>query len=168
MSKIFFTSDTHFNHFNILKYCNRPFSNLEDMNNTIITNWNNVVSPTDTVYHLGDFIFEKYGGVDSILDRLNGHIHLIHGNHDRSSLFRHPRFASSNSLYKEIKIRDTPYILFHYPIDSWDKMYYGSIHLHGHIHSNGPATKPNRLDVGVDNSDYTPLSIEDIHLKLIK
>ena len=71
---IFLTSDTHFNNDNIIKYCDRPFFNHKDMNETLITNWNSVVKPEDTVYHLGDFIMGLADNTASILHRLNGHI----------------------------------------------------------------------------------------------
>ena len=84
MGKIFLTSDTHFNHLNILRYESetRPFSSIEEMNEAIIANWNSVVSPEDTVYHLGDFFMGRYDAIEDILDRLNGTIKLIRGNHD--------------------------------------------------------------------------------------
>lgn len=84
--RLFFTSDTHFNHTNILQYCNRPFKTVDKMNETIITNWNNVVGSDDVVFHLGDFCL---GGADEwnkILDRLNGRIYLVLGNHDLKNI----------------------------------------------------------------------------------
>jgi calcineurin-like phosphoesterase family protein len=59
MKNIFFTSDTHFYHTNIIKYCNRPFSSVEEMNQKLIENWNNTISEHDTIFHLGDFMFKK-------------------------------------------------------------------------------------------------------------
>ena len=54
-SRVFFTSDTHFNHTNIIRFCNRPFKDVTHMNETIIANWNSVVGPDDIIFHLGDF-----------------------------------------------------------------------------------------------------------------
>ena len=79
---IWVTSDTHFNHANIIKYCNRPFSSVEEMNETIIANWNKVVSERDIVYHLGDFALGDKSLIPNILRRLNGCIKVIMGNHD--------------------------------------------------------------------------------------
>ena len=84
--KVFFTSDTHFNHANILKFCDRPFKNVEEMNETIIVNWNKVIGKDDTVFHLGDFCLGGSAEWTKILDRLNGKIHLIVGNHDLKNL----------------------------------------------------------------------------------
>lgn len=84
--RLFFTSDTHFNHTNILQYCNRPFKTVDQMNETIITNWNNVVEPDDVVFHLGDFCLGGAEEWDKILDRLNGRIYLVLGNHDLKNI----------------------------------------------------------------------------------
>lgn len=81
MSNIFFTSDTHFGHTNILQFCNRPFHSVQEMNEALINNWNNVVRPEDTVYHLGDFAFGGSQLWNDVLSKLNGHIYLILGNH---------------------------------------------------------------------------------------
>ena len=82
---IYFTSDTHFYHKNIIKYCNRPFKDEIDMNNKLIDNWNSIVTNNDTVYHLGDFALTSYNNLKDIFNKLNGNIILIRGNHDRFS-----------------------------------------------------------------------------------
>lgn len=79
----FFTSDTHFGHKNIIEYCNRPYKTVEEMNQAMIDNWNAVVGPTDTIYHLGDVSFMKVEKTAEIIKQLNGHKILIRGNHDR-------------------------------------------------------------------------------------
>ena len=76
-------SDTHFNHLNIIKYCNRPFETVEEMNEFIIQKWNNTISNDDTVYFLGDFCLGNREKVIELGHRLNGHKILILGNHDR-------------------------------------------------------------------------------------
>ena len=80
--RIFFTSDTHFNHSSIIRHCNRPFANIEQMNEALIENWNRVVGKNDKVFHLGDFSFGGTAQWNKILDQLNGKIYLIIGNHD--------------------------------------------------------------------------------------
>src|SRR5271165_2813112 len=80
-----FTSDSHYYHNNILRYCDRPFANLDEMHRAMIVNWNNCVSPLDTVYHLGDFAFGPVSNVKCILEKLNGKTILVRGNHDRSA-----------------------------------------------------------------------------------
>ena len=81
-SKVYFTSDTHFYHSNIIGFCKRPFKNVEDMNETLIENWNRVVSQDDIVFHLGDFCMGGSHEWTKILNRLNGKIYLTLGNHD--------------------------------------------------------------------------------------
>jgi calcineurin-like phosphoesterase family protein len=80
---IWFSSDTHFGHENIIKYCDRPFKNVDHMNEVIIDNWNSVVSPGDTVYHLGDVALGQIDKSLACVSRLNGYKILILGNHDR-------------------------------------------------------------------------------------
>ncbi|MBP3886841.1 MAG: metallophosphoesterase, partial [Cellulosilyticum sp.] len=84
---IWVTSDTHFDHKNIIKYCNRPFRTVDEMNNAIWQNWNSVVDVDDIVYHLGDFALGPSDGyirrVNNLLGVLNGKIYLVKGNHDR-------------------------------------------------------------------------------------
>ena len=102
MKKTFITSDLHLGHSNIISLCNRPFRDVEEMNDTIINNWNSVVKSGDTVYVLGDFSF-KGKGVHDYLNRLNGDIILIKGNHDKS--FKHKRIISFHD-YLEIEVEN--------------------------------------------------------------
>jgi calcineurin-like phosphoesterase family protein len=81
-SGVFFTSDTHFNHTNIIRYCQRPFNDVAEMNETLIGNWNQTVGNEDIVFHLGDFCIGSAAEWSQILDRLNGKIYLILGKHD--------------------------------------------------------------------------------------
>lgn len=78
---LWFTSDTHFKHSKILEFCNRPFNTIEEHDQTLINNWNSVIGPDDTVFHLGDFVFGGFPKWKEIRDQLNGHIILIVGNH---------------------------------------------------------------------------------------
>ena len=87
-SRVFVTSDTHFNHTNIIRFCNRPFKNVAHMNETIISNWNRVVGPEDTVFHLGDFCLGGSAEWINVLNRLNGKKYLISGNHDIKNLWQ--------------------------------------------------------------------------------
>lgn len=167
---IFFISDTHFSHTNVIKYSKRPFVHAAEMNNALMKNWNKVVKPGDTVYHLGDFAFEKQTDVRARCAFLNGQKHLILGNHDkeivkhRNKLLECGAFASIQE-YKEIKYEDRKFVLFHYGMRVWNKSHHGSIHLYGHSHGSLP---PHGLsvDVGVDSkeitSEYRPVSIEEI------
>jgi calcineurin-like phosphoesterase family protein len=86
MNNLFFTSDHHFGHNNIIKYCNRPFENVDEMNAALIKRWNEKIPPDGDVYHLGDFALCHPEKLEEILDQLNGRIHLIIGNHDAAAL----------------------------------------------------------------------------------
>ncbi len=151
---IFITSDLHFEHSNIIRYSNRPFADVNEMNNALIENWNKVVSPRDTVLCLGDFMMSEKSP-RYFTQQLNGHIHLIKGNHDK---FDTSCFASVRSMWR-YKYHGLSIFLIHYPMLSWP----GDIHLFGHVHS-GPhkplAGQMNSYDVGIDNNNYTPISID--------
>lgn len=155
--QVWFTADTHFGHAMMLRQdrsVRRPFANVEEMNEGLITNWNAVVGEKDRVYHLGDVSFMKAGETYDILRRLNGHIHLIRGNHDNLNEQCRAQFESVHN-YHEIRVAGQKIILCHYALLTWNKMHHGSWMLHGHSHSSLQVdyTKP-RLDVGVDAVAY--------------
>ena len=164
---LFFTADTHFGHRRILEFCpeTRPYDSIEHHDEMLIQRWNEVVKPEDHVYHLGDVSFAKPGPTAGILYRLNGHIHLVLGNHDRG--LARDRFTEVQS-YIDLRIGKTHLVLFHFPIESWDQDRRGSIHLHGHTHGNlgshhSIKEKKRRLDVGVDTrSQNYPWALEEI------
>lgn len=128
----FYISDLHFGHNNVLRFDNRPFDTVEEMNNKIIENWNSVVGNKDEVYILGD-VFWKNDLAEHILPKLKGNKHLIKGNHDKLSDFMR-KYYSSIDEYKRIKDEGRDVILSHYPIAHWDGQFHGSVHLYGHIH----------------------------------
>lgn len=173
----FFTSDTHFGHANIIRFCNRPFKNVEEMDEALIENWNQVVSDDDTVFHLGDFAFGGSNVWKSIIPRLNGHINLIIGNHDRKNL-RQGYMSSFGMVVPQlqIEIEGNPIYLNHYPFLCYGGSYRGVWQLFGHIHS-GPNAEgldisrlktlfPTQYDVGVDNNDYAPISYKEVKAKI--
>ena len=171
---LFFTSDTHFFHGRIIELCNRPFHSVEEMNEALITNWNRVVPRDGVVFHLGDFAFGGPDEWNSILDRLNGKIHLILGNHDmrmaRTEIME--RF-SEVTLQKIISVDGRNILLNHYPFLCYSGENRGEWQLFGHVHSgehNDSGADIPRLrhlfrtqyDVGVDNNRFTPLSYGEL------
>lgn len=167
---IYLTSDLHFNHKNIIEYCNRPFNSVEEMNKTLIANWNKTVTPTDTVYVLGDFILGAADQTKAILERLNGKIILVRGNHDSKA-----KLAIYSSLGMEIKdiayleYKGRFFIMCHFPNESEDfvKMVRDSnsevIWAYGHVHEIAPKGYVNgTYHIGVDTNNYTPISIQQI------
>jgi len=161
---IFFTADNHFCHKNVIRYENRPFNSTDEMDDYMIKVWNETVNPHDDVYILGDFIFDKKGMVASdIIQKLNGKLHMIKGNHD----FFLDKTQDLDVLfewvkdYHEFKYNHIKFILFHYPIASWHFQKYGSIHVHGHIHKAKINLSYGRaFNAGVDVNDFRPVSIE--------
>lgn len=115
-SKVFFTSDTHFYHGNIIRFCNRPFKSVEMMNETIISNWNNTVGQDDIVFHLGDFCLGGSAEWTKMLDRLNGKIYLILGNHDLKNIRQGyiNRFEHV-AMQMHIEVNKQKIYLNHYP-----------------------------------------------------
>lgn len=166
--RLFFTSDTHFGHKNILKYAERPFASIEEHDRALIENWNAVVPRDGIVYHLGDFAFSR--NPEAIFYRLNGSKHLIWGNHDRGLRGGAARdMWASAGEYREIRVAVTPaqnlqrIMLMHYPIESWNKRHHGAWHLHGHCHGSLPSPDwQKRVDVGVDVWNYRPVSFEQL------
>lgn len=177
---IFFTSDTHFWHENILKFCNRPFSSVEEMNDTIIDNWNKLVGENDIVFHLGDFCFCGSDKFEKIIEKLNGHIYLILGNHDWKTIRNH-YFSKFKGIYQQlsIKVDGRKIYLNHFPFLCYDGSYKNNPvwALSGHIHickirNTGKDFErmnylfPTQYDVGVDFNDYTPISFKEVKEKI--
>lgn len=182
---IYFTSDTHFGHINIIKYCNRPFLfdyeldkdrlydqqniDVEKMDETLIKNWNAVVTAQDTIYHLGDFAFYKdQKKTRNVIRRLNGNKVLILGNHDKYLEPETLKMFNSVHLYYELNVPDEDVgkqmiVLCHYAMRVWNKSHHGSWMLFGHSHGTLP-DEPNSLslDVGSDCYGYTPISYDRI------
>lgn len=164
---IWFTSDNHWGHKNILKFCpdSRKFNTVEEMNQAMITRWNEQVKPEDTVYMLGDVFFLRRYDALAVLRQLNGVKHLVFGNHDeviRDTPELLAEFASVQD-YLTLTIDGVYVVLFHFPVYEWDRMHRGSYHLYGHVH--GKVQIAGRaMDVGVDTrTDAGLWSWEEIH-----
>ena len=148
-SKVFFTSDTHFNHGNIIRFCDRPFKDVEMMNETIIAKWT------------------------KILDRLNGKIYLIMGNHDLKNIRQGfiSRFEHV-AMQMHIEVGKQRIYLNHYPFPCLGGAYKDVWQLFGHVHTRKNNTGidagrlqdlyPTQYDVGVDNNNFTPVSFEQV------
>ena len=183
--RLWFTSDTHYNHGNICsattQWANpvtlRDFTSLEQMNSHLIANINEKVEHDDILFHLGDWSF---GGFDAIQEFRNGifckNIHLILGNHDQhiannkggvQSLF------SSVNKYLDLVVKwnvgttlqdEARFALMHFPIASWDNMARGAIHLHGHVHFD-PSMRLQEgkmMDVGCEGNNLYPIDMSEI------
>lgn len=172
-NKVYFTSDTHFYHTNIIGFCKRPFKNVEDMNEVLIANWNRVVAQDDIVFHLGDFCLGGSHEWTSILDSLNGKIYLILGNHDMKNIRQGyiNRFESV-VMQMHIEVDKQKIYLNHCALLCYGGSYNGIWQLFGHVHTSKNNTGkdaprlnmlfPTQYDVGVDNNDFTPVSYEQV------
>lgn len=163
-TNIFFTSDTHFNHYNIIGYCNRPFLSTEEMDAYMIDKWNSTVKPGDVVYHLGDFAITGYSKkhtpiVEKILKKLNGNKILIKGNHDSPAVLGAKGWSAIHNIH-HVNYNNQRIILCHYAMRTWQFKGHGSWMLYGHSHGQLPPLPGERsLDVGVDCWDFTPVSV---------
>lgn len=168
---MFFTADTHFSHGNIIKYCNRPFSSVEEMDETIIRLWNQKVGQHDTVYHLGDFMmcrgYDAESRMKRLASRLNGEIHLIVGNHDDPHVCYQSGAFKSVRDYRKINWQKQKIILFHYSMRVWDCSHHGAWQLYGHSHGTLPDIGGLTFDVGVDSWGYAPLHYEEIRIEML-
>lgn len=150
----FFTSDTHFGHRNIINYEERRkcFATVEEMDEAIIQRWNEQVSDGDTVYHLGDFgMSMKYANFKDKLERLNGHIVLVQGNHDDTKTVKRLAEEGYLTLHEvgfKMKVNKQVMWLTHYPMGIGERPNKWSIH--GHIHST-PSAYKNQINVGLDS-----------------
>jgi len=155
--KRFLIADTHFGHSNIIKYENRPFPDVHEMDEQIIARWNNTVSKNDMIFHLGDLSFYNKEKTAEIVGRLNGRKSLILGNHDTKSV----------KFYQEIGfefVSKYPIILDNFYMLSHAPMYLSSItpyfNIHGHLHSK--TIIGNYKNVGVECINYTPINFDEI------
>lgn len=193
-TKCWFTSDQHFNHANVMNFCNRPWSDIKEMNQALTNNWNEVVGDKDVVFVLGDFYWAKDPvAVKKKLDELKGtQIFILLGNHDTVDQFSKVKDKRIQMISDTVMVfvsgidedkpsREHELMLSHFPLATWPHFMRGTINLHGHIHS-GPRSrneidcpgfdlflkKDLTYDVGVDNNDYKPVEIREILNKLGK
>lgn len=196
MSNTWFTADLHLGHFNINKYCNRPFLTKELaeelaileadkpstngiarmyqikrdvtflMDETIINNWNSIIQDEDVVYLLGDLCFADAYKAKEYIQRLKGQIHFIEGNHDKP-LTALKYLFQSYSKYREITVEGVPVTLCHYALRVWNRSHRGAYSLYGHSHGSLP-DDPSALafDCGVDTNNFFPYSWEDVKQRM--
>lgn len=181
--KLFFTSDTHFFHRNIIKYCNRPFENTDEMNKTLVENWNRVVPKDGIVFHLGDVsLTATPKALNDLLHSLNGEKYLIIGNHEKDALGKEYVREHWKGIYdiaeifvpdEEITYGEQHIVMCHYPMIVWNASHRGSWGLFGHVHgglSNKGEIKhsPLAMDVGVDCHNYSPISYQQVKEQITK
>lgn len=176
MGELFFTSDTHFGHDKEFLYGPRGFTNIKDMNEAIIENWNSVVKPGDITYLLGDIMLgDNEAGIECVR-QLNGQIFIIWGNHCTTTR-QNMLFMDERTRHKMlggwyafmIKHGKFSFYLSHYPTltANYDDKYFSRhvINLHGHVHGKTPWINPRNpfmYDVGMDSHNCTPIHIDEV------
>jgi calcineurin-like phosphoesterase family protein len=166
---IFYTADLHLGHANIIRLCNRPFADVQEMNRVLIDNWNARVRDCDQIYIVGDLAFRSAEPVSGLLDQLKGIKHLVVGNHD-AKWMKHldlsNYFASVEKL-SEIEDNGRKVVLCHYPLMTWNGR--ESYLVYGHIHNNKNGsywpllkTMQYALNAGVEINDYKPVTLDEL------
>lgn len=167
---IYFTADTHFGHANIIKFCNRPFSDVHEMNEYMIAAWNERVCDNDTVFIIGDMFFKSDINPEETLFRLKGKKRLIIGNHDHGWLQKiNPnKFFEAVDNYYEYCDNGKNFVLCHFPLLTYrheEKWYM----IHGHIHNNTDfdfwpllKARPLVLNAGVEVNNYMPVTFDEL------
>jgi len=175
MGDLWFTADTHFGHANIIKHAGRPFRSAAEMDEALIQLWNETVKPQDTVWHLGDFMWSVKPTEWVVRAKeLHGHLRLVVGNHDTSSVTKKLKKWGDSSGFERIedlyfmKLGDRKraglegLVLCHYPMVTWNKKHFGVVHLHGHCHGSLQRRDRRAIDVGVDTHMYRPYNFDEI------
>ena len=170
----FFTADTHFDDEFAIPYFNRPFQSMDEMNAVMVERWNHVVTDDDVVYHLGDFTPKDLSHFTKWTDQLQGNIRILPGNMDRLWL---QEFVASKRVqvmaplfaveFSDIRTAGKPQliVLCHYSLQVWELSNHGSWHLFGHTHGKLKGIGKS-FDVGVDCTDFVPLSLEQVAEKM--
>lgn len=170
--EIFFISDTHFGHANIIKFANRPFDNLKQMDEALLSNWNETVGVGDLVYHLGDVYFDEG---HKVFHRVHGTVELILGNHDKA--LEKNLYSRVNKIHwwkRFIEPNGKHFITTHAPLEKSQLINYHSstdthkthfINIHGHIHDQTSPVGP-YLNISVEQTDYKPIHIDELRLRI--
>lgn len=168
---VWFTSDYHLYHENVIKFDGRPFTSIEEMHRIIRENHNSVVGQDDIVIYLGDLAFINNPRlVLKFLESLNGTFVLVRGNHDK--LLQDHAFKSSTLLIGDLlEVTLGPedhFVCCHYPMVVWNRSHHGSFHVFGHVHGHLPEQPGRSMDVGIMTNNFFPYSAEEVKRKLLK
>ena len=170
----FFTSDTHFDDEYAISYFSRPFQSVDEMNTILVERWNNVVTDADVVYHLGDFTLGDLSHFTKWVSQLNGNLRILPGNMDRLWL---KDFVASEKVQVIAPLVSLEFselgmvgqlqviVLCHYSMQVWELSNHGAWHLFGHTHGKLKGIGMS-LDVGVDCTDFVPLSLDEVAEKM--
>lgn len=162
---IWFTADTHFGHAACNEFCDRNYKDVDDMNDSMVEEINKFVGTCDTLWHLGDFAFNRKL-IPGLLAKIDcKDVRLIFGNHDHEADGKLFAWAGH---YHYLRHEGKRFSLSHYPMTVWRSSHHGSIHLHGHSHGTHEPFKLEHMpaalsfDVGVDVHNFRPISMDEI------
>ena len=166
----YFTADLHLGHEGIIRFCNRPFDSVSEMDKALILNWNSRVTARDDIYILGDLFHKNKENAEDILKRLKGRKHLVIGNHDGwlKNIDAGKYFVEVDKMI-ELKMDGIEMALCHYPLLSWPHMHQGGYCIFGHIHNNKEEAgwpfiqaNPLLLNAGVDINGFYPVPFSEL------
>lgn len=165
-----YTADLHFGHSNVIKFDNRPFADIDEMDRCLIELWNSRVAPDDDVYLIGDVCFRNNKPEEWYLRQLKGHKHLVIGNHDRKLLDNQTAMSCFETIDKMMHVRDEDkhICLCHYPLAEWNGFFKGTYHIYGHIHNRKDGAYmymknfENALNAGCMINNYMPASLDEL------
>ena len=167
----YYYGDPYFGHSNVIRMCNRPFENVEAMNETLIERWNSRVTGQDDVYIIGDMFF-RCEDPETILRQLKGHKHLLVGNHDTSWMERVPlsRYFVDVEELSVVTDGKRTIAMCHYPLLTWKHQHRANSYMiHGHLHNNTDqdfwpsiCARERLLNAGVDINSFMPVTIEEL------
>ena len=169
---IFYTGDLHFGHGNVIRYDNRPFKDVDEMDRMLIELWNGRVQKNDDIYIVGDFAHKSKRTEEWYLKQLKGRKHLIIGNHDEKILHDDKLMSYFESINNIVKICDEEknICICHYPMAEWEGFYGGHYHIYGHIHNKKDgaykymAQFENALNAGCMINNYMPVTFKELVL----
>ena len=177
--KIYFSSDWHLGHTNVIKYDNRPFKTVEEMDHAIISNVTKPLKKGNSLYYLGDFALTRsinaMEGYMKALAYTEANLFFIRGNHDKKEHIKlYQTYGTYFGEQKKIKIPDAQadngvreIVLNHYAMRVWDKSHWGSWHLYGHSHHHLPDDIHSlSFDVGINGWDYQLIDYETVKKKM--
>ena len=167
---IYYISDLHFGHRNVIGMDGRPFETIEEMDETLIRLWNERVTDEDDVYIVGDFAYRNGNTASWYLRRLKGRKHLVIGNHDRLTIQDPKAMAYFSSVEKMNRVIDNErkVSLCHFPVAEWNGKRYGGYHVHGHLHNRRDdvyafmSRFDKALNAGCMLNGYRPVTLDEL------
>lgn len=167
----YYIADPHFGHANIIRLCGRPFADIDEMDETLIANWNKKVHRDDQVFILGDLMFRSRKSPVDYLERLKGKKILVLGNHDAHWLWQDnaTRLLDAHVSMMEVMDKNERAVLCHYPMLTWPGFHNGAYMVYGHIHGNRQqdpylcyGLSERMLNACVEVNNYEPVTLQEM------